>query len=237
MTFKGWQKTSLIEYPGKISTVVFTGGCNFRCPFCYNADLVQRPQQLTDLGAENVLQYLKENRTLYQAVVISGGEPTLNAQLPEFLAQVKALDLCTGLETNGTNPTMVARLLEQDLVDYIAMDVKAPLEWEAYRRAAGLPQGKEELLEEVNRTLQHLKFARVEFELRCTVVPRFHAPEDILRLGGQLQGYPTFVLQQFAPERALDPHLRDEVPYSDEILTRLHEQISRFFPRCQVRGI
>lgn len=237
MTFKGWQKTSLIEYPGKISTVVFTGGCNFRCPFCYNADLVQRPHRLADLEAKTVLRYLKENRRLYQAVVISGGEPTLNLQLPEFLAEAKALGLATGLETNGTNPTMVARLLEQDLLDYIAMDVKAPLEWEAYRRAAGLPPEKEGLLEDIKGTLQHLKSAGVELELRCTVVPRFHAPEDILRLAEQLQGYPSFVLQQFAPERALDPELREQLPFSDEVLRQLHEKISRLFPRCEVRGI
>lgn len=237
MTFKGWQKTSLIEYPGKISTVVFTGGCNFRCPFCYNAELVERPQQLADLGSETVLQYLKENRALYQALVITGGEPTLNARMPQFLAEIKALGLCTGLETNGTNPTMVARLLEQDLVDYIAMDVKAPLEWEAYRRAAGLPQAKEGALEDIKQTLRHLETAKVELELRCTVVPRIHTPEDILRLAEQLRGYPSFVLQQFAPEGALDPQLRDQVPFSYEVLTELHRQIDPLFPRCELRGI
>lgn len=237
MTFKGWQKTSLIEYPGKISTVLFTGGCNFRCPFCYNAELVERPRQLADLSAETVLRFLKENAGLYQAAVITGGEPTLHAGTPEFLAQVKALGLSTGLETNGTNPAMVAGLLEQGLVDYIAMDVKAPLEWEAYRRAAGLAPGKESMLEDVKRTLEHLKTARVELELRCTVVPRFHTPEDILHLAEQLAGYPSFVLQQFDPENALDPRLRDQVPFSDEVLRGLHGKINRLFSRCQVRGI
>ncbi len=237
MIFKGWQKTSLIEYPGKISSIVFTGGCNFRCPFCYNAKLVERPQLLADLSAEKVLRYLEENRRLYQALMISGGEPTLHAQLPEFLAEVKALGLHTGVETNGSNPTMIARLIELDLVDYIAMDVKAPLEWEAYRRAAGLPQGREGMLHDVNQTLRHLKAARVELELRCTVVPRFHAPEDILQLAEQLRGYPHFVLQQFIPEEALDPRLRDQVPYNDEVLKGLHEKIRGYFDRCEVRGI
>jgi pyruvate formate lyase activating enzyme len=237
LTFKGWQKTSLIEYPGKISTVLFTGGCNFRCPFCYNADLVERPQKLADLGSDTVLQFLKENAGLYQAAVITGGEPTLHAETPEFLAQVKALGLSTGLETNGTNPAMIAGLLDQDLVDYIAMDVKAPLEWEAYSRAAGLAPGKESMLGDVKRTLELLKTARVELELRCTVVPGFHTPEDILLLAGQLSGYPSFVLQQFAPENALDPRLRDQVPFSDEVLTQLHGKIDRLFPRCEVRGI
>ncbi|MCK5007375.1 MAG: anaerobic ribonucleoside-triphosphate reductase activating protein, partial [Spirochaetales bacterium] len=169
MTFKGWQKTSLIEYPGKVATVLFTGGCNFRCPFCYNADLVQRPQELADLPGETVLEYLRTNRGLYQALVISGGEPTLNAETPEFLAEVKALDLCTGLETNGTNPDMIAGLLKEDLVDYIAMDVKAPLTWEAYRRAAGLNEGNRGWIEKIRATLELLKTAKAEIELRCTL--------------------------------------------------------------------
>jgi pyruvate formate lyase activating enzyme len=237
LTFKGWQKTSLIEYPGKISTVLFTGGCNFRCPFCYNAELVERSQHLADLDSDTVLKYLEENAHLYQALVITGGEPTLNAGVPDFLSRVKALNLRTGIETNGTNPTIVAKLLEKDLVDYIAMDVKAPLEWEAYSRAAGLTPGKEELFENVKRTLEHLKNTPVEVELRCTVVPGFHTPEDILRLAGQLKGYPRFVLQQFSPTGTLDPLLESQKPFDDEILGQLHRQIEPLFTRCEVRGI
>lgn len=237
MTFKGWQKTSLIEYPGKISTVVFTGGCNFRCPFCYNCELVERPHQLADLSSDTVLKYLEENAGLYQALVVTGGEPTLNPEMPDFLARVKALDLCSGLETNGTNPQIVADLLERKLVDYIAMDVKAPLEWDAYSRAAGLSRGKEGLLDNVKRTLEHLKDSGVEVELRCTVVPRLHTPEDILRLARQLQGFPSFILQQFSPEVTLDPRLQDEKPFGFEILERLQRQIEPLFPRCELRGI
>jgi pyruvate formate lyase activating enzyme len=237
LTFKGWQRTSLIEYPGKISTVVFTGGCNFRCPFCYNSELVKRPQQLADLDSDTVLQYLRENAGLYQALVITGGEPTLHAEMPEFLAQVKDLGLCTGLETNGTNPKIIARLLEQDLVDYIAMDVKAPLEREAYSRAAGLTQGIEGLLDNVKRTLEQLKNAGVELELRCTVVPRLHTPEDILRLARQLQGHPSFIMQQFSPEKTLDPRLQNQKPFDVDVLADLHRQIEPLFPRCELRGI
>jgi pyruvate formate lyase activating enzyme len=237
LIFKGWQKTSLIEYPGKISTVVFTGGCNFRCPFCYNGDLVERPEELEDLPGDAVLRFLKENPGLYQAVVVTGGEPTLRPRLPEFLGKVKALGLSAGLETNGTDPAMIGRLLEQDLVDYIAMDVKAPLDREAYGRAAGLSGAAGELLERVKRTLEILRSTAVQIELRCTVVPGLHEPEEILRLAEQLRGFPTFLLQQFAPERALDPALRDRLPFSEEALGRLHRRIRGFFPRCEVRGI
>lgn len=216
---------------------MFTGGCNFRCPFCYNADLVQRPQELADLPGETVLEYLRTNRGLYQALVISGGEPTLNAETPEFLAEVKALDLCTGLETNGTNPDMIAGLLKEDLVDYIAMDVKAPLTWEAYRRAAGLNEGNRGWIEKIRATLELLKTAKAEIELRCTLVPKIHNREDLLNLARQLQGHRRFVLQQFVPERALDPLYRDEAPFNAETLRELRSQIADLFGSCEVRGI
>jgi len=192
---------------------------------------------LADLNSDTVLQYLRENAGLYQALVITGGEPTLHAEMPEFLAQVKELGLCAGLETNGTNPKLIARLLDQNLVDYIAMDVKAPLEWDTYSRTAGLTRGKEGLLDNVKRTLELLETSRVELELRCTVVPRLHTPEDILRLARQLQGFPNFILQQFSPEETLDPRLQDQKPFDVEVLTDLHRQIEPLFPRCELRGI
>lgn len=237
MTFKGWQKTSLIEYPGKIATVLFTGGCNFRCPFCYNADLVQRPGELSDLPGESVLQYLRTNRELYQALVISGGEPTLNEAIPEFLAEVKALGLCTGLETNGTNPDMIGRLLEEGLIDYVAMDVKAPITWPAYQKAAGLTEGEQDWIKKIRATLELLKMTKAEIELRCTLVPKIHNREDLLYLARQLQGHRRFVLQQFVPERALDPLYRDESPFSAETLRELRGQIADLFGSCEVRGI
>ena len=237
MTFKGWQKTSLIEYPGKISTVLFTGGCNFRCPFCYNADLVLRPGELSDLAGETVLEYLRTNRELYQALVISGGEPTLNDAIPEFLGEVKALGLCTGLETNGTNPDMIGRLLEEGLVDYVAMDVKAPITWPAYQKAAGLAEGDRGWIEKVGNTLELLKATKTEIELRCTLVPKIHNREDLLHLAHQLQGHRRFVLQQFVPERSLDPLYRNEAPFSAETLRELRGQIANLFGSCEVRGI
>jgi len=236
LIFKGWQKTSLIEYPGKISTVLFTGGCNFRCPFCYNTELVERPGELADLSAEMVLQYLSENRALYQAVVVSGGEPTLHSRLPEFFERVKDLGLSTGLETNGTNPAMVSQLLQGAGVDFIGMDVKAPLKWSAYQAAAGLAEDRANLLEKVKRTLCLLKGARVLVELRCTVVPGLHERADILALAEQLEGFPSFILQQFKPDGVLEPRMRKVKPFNPQDLEDLRGRISRLFARCELRG-
>jgi pyruvate formate lyase activating enzyme len=184
-----------------------------------------------------VLEYLRSNRELYQALVISGGEPTLNEAIPEFLGEVKALGLCTGLETNGTNPEMIGRLLEEGLVDYVAMDVKAPVTWPAYQKAAGLAEGDQDWVEKVRDTLELLKTGKAEIELRCTLVPKIHNRANLLHLARQLQGHRRFVLQQFVPERALDPRYRDEAPFSAEILGELRSQIADLFSSCEVRGI
>jgi pyruvate formate lyase activating enzyme len=237
LTFKGWQKTSLIEYPGKIATVVFTGGCNFRCPFCYNADLVEKPKSIPGLAADTVLEHLRGNRRLYQALVVSGGEPTLHAAIPAFLARVKSLDLCVGLETNGSNPALIAELLAERLVDFLAMDLKAPLETEAYGRAAALEGDAERILEDVKSTLELLRGARIDVELRLTVVPTIHAPEDVVRLAARLDGFPRFVLQQFQPQRALDPRLRGLSPFAAEELEAVLAEIRPLFDSCELRGL
>ena len=147
------------------------------------------------------------------------------------------MGFCTGLETNGTNPDMLEGLLEEGQVDYVAMDVKAPLCPELYSKAAGLQGEVQGLLEEVERTLGLLKGAEAEVELRCTVVPRIHTREDILLLARQLQGHSKFVLQQFLPERALDPGLRKEKPFKPEELREVQEELADWFPLCEIRGI
>jgi pyruvate formate lyase activating enzyme len=205
VTFKGWQKTSLIEYPGRVSSVLFVGGCNFRCPFCYNPSLVLEAAGIPDLGAEVALDYLAQNRRLYQAVVVSGGEPTLHPGLAGFLERVGELGLERGLATNGSRPDVLRDLLAHSEVEYVAMDVKAPLDWEAYRRAAGLAEEQRGLLEKVRESIELLREALVRVELRCTVVPGLHGEEDLVRLAGQLAGSPRFALQAFQPARTLDP--------------------------------
>ncbi len=236
MTFKGWQKTSLIEYPGKVSTVLFTGGCNFRCPFCYNTSLVLQPQKLPDLPEEIVLEYLHDNRRLYEAVVVSGGEPTLCGELPAFLGRAKSLGLAVGLETNGSDPSVLRALLGEGLVDYLAMDVKAPLRWSSYRAAAGLKEEQQVLLDRVLETLELLKTAPAEVELRCTVVPALHSREDLLVLASQLRGRRRFVLQQFLPDEALDPDFKAKKPFDAGILAGIQRDISPFFESCEIRG-
>jgi pyruvate formate lyase activating enzyme len=242
MTFKGWQKTSLLEYPGKVATVLFAGGCGFRCPFCYNAALVLAHEEIPDLDAEVVLSYLAANRRLYQAVVVSGGEPTLAPGLPGFLERVGRLGLLRGLATNGSRPEVLRALLERALVEYVAMDVKAPLHWEAYRAAAGLEEGARDVLERVQESIAVLLQANVQVEFRCTAVPGLHSAPDLLALAGQLRGAPRvsarvrLALQSFRPGPTLAPALSSAGPYPAETLQVVAEQVRGWFSSVEVRS-
>jgi pyruvate formate lyase activating enzyme len=236
LVFKGWQRTSLIEYPDRISTVLFTGGCNLRCPFCYNAELVLHPEAIPDLPEDTVLDYLRANRRLYQAVMVTGGEPTLAAELPEFFTRVKSLGLLAGLETNGTNPAMLETLLGDQKVDFVALDLKAPLSWADYRRAAGLPAAQREILALVRRSVELLRASAVEQELRLTVVPGLHEERQFTTLARQLAGVRRVVLQQFVPGKTLDPELGRGRPLPLSGLQRLAALLAPRVGSVEIRG-
>ena len=235
MTFKGWHKTSLIEYPGQVATVVFAGGCSFRCPYCYNAALVLAPETIPDLDGEVVLSYLAANRGLYRAVMVSGGEATLAPGLPEFLEQAGSLGLLRGLATNGSRPEVLRALLERALVEYVAMDVKAPLEWEAYRAAAGLNPGARQVLDRVRESIALLLRATVQVEFRCTAVPGLHSARDLLALAAKVRGAQRLALQAFRPGPTLAPALSAAGSYPEQTLREVAEQARGWFSSVEVR--
>ncbi len=235
MIFKGWQKTSLIEYPGQVATVVFAGGCSFRCPYCYNSGLVLAPEEIPDLDGEVVLSYLSANRGLYQAVMVSGGEPTLQPGLADFLARAGGLGLLRGLSTNGSRPQVLRALLERSLVEYVAMDVKAPLNWEAYRGAAGLQESDRPLLDRVQESIALLLRAAVQVEFRCTAVTGLHSAQDLLALAASLRGAQRLTLQAFRPGPTLAPALSSAGPYPERILRAVAEQARGWLSCVEVR--
>jgi pyruvate formate lyase activating enzyme len=235
MKFRGWQKTSLIEYPGKISTVLFTGSCNFRCPFCYNRELVLHPRKLPSIGEPEVMGYLRENRHLYHAVMVTGGEPTLHKGLPLFLAKVSKLGLLAGLETNGTDPVMLNKLIKGKLVDFVAMDIKAPLVWERYRRAAGISDRK--LFEKVKRSVRMLLGSGLDHEFRTTVVPGIHTEEDIIKISNEIKGARRYVLQQFLPKNTIDESMSGLVPIGSRELHAMRKRAKKNVAACEVRNL
>ena len=233
MTFKGWRKTSLIEYPGKISTVLFTGGCNLRCPFCYNVQLVLHPEELPDISEDEVLGYMQENRPLYQALVVTGGEPTLHEELPRFLGKTKEAGLAVCVETNGTNPDMLRELVDGATVDYVAMDVKTKLEPAAYAEAAGLAGPA--LYEKVLQSVELLESGSgIDYELRLTVVPGLHSEDDVLTLAEQLNGAKRLILQQFVPGETLVAEVGKRKPHPPGFLEGLKEKVQPHVS-CSIR--
>ncbi len=192
MKLYGLQKLSMVDYPGKLAATVFAGGCNLRCPFCHNALLVTRLGESVRLETEEVLNFLRRRRGLLDGVVLSGGEPLLQQDAPDFLRQVKALGFAVKLDTNGCHPQALARILEAGLVDYVAMDIKnAP---EKYARTVGLPSFD---LMPVRESIALLKAGGVEYEYRTTVVRELHSIDDIQAIGSWLNGSPRYFLQNF----------------------------------------
>ncbi|MBN2330573.1 MAG: anaerobic ribonucleoside-triphosphate reductase activating protein [Candidatus Aenigmarchaeota archaeon] len=235
MIFRGWQKTSLIEYPGRISTVLFVGSCNFRCPFCYNRDLVLSPEKMRAIDEREVLGYMRENKRLYQAVIVTGGEPTIDKELPSFLLKVKRLGLLAGIETNGTNPAMLERLIKDKVVDFVGMDIKAPLSWDEYRKAAGISE--KALLESVKKSVSLLLGSGIDYEFRTTYVRGIHDEGSIKRIAEQLRGARRYVLQKFLPKNTIDGSLSLTPNYGSGQLLRLRKSIKGNFVECEVRNV
>jgi pyruvate formate lyase activating enzyme len=199
----GLQKVSLIDFPGKIAAVVFTQSCNFRCPFCHNATLVDPKLFGNTLPESEILSYLDTRRTRIDGVVLGGGEPTLQADLKQFMKKVKAMGFCTKLDTNGTKPDALADLVDGELVDFIAMDIKHDLA--KYDSACGVHAPVENIIKSINL----IKACGVDYEFRTTVVPGIHSGGDVVSIARSIGGAKKFVIQEFVPDHAMDTNLRN----------------------------
>ena len=205
--FGGLQKTSLVDFPDRIATVLFTPGCNLRCPFCHNWRLVLEPKG-PFLTEEVVLQILESRKRHLNAVVVTGGEPTMQADLPKFLMELKDRGFCVKLDTNGFFPDVLEKSLQ--CLDYVALDVKTSLEKYEFLG-----------LNDINnfvRTIDILKQGRVDYECRTTVVPSFVDEEDIPRIGELVKDAKRFAFQQFIPKDTLDKSFNKVKPYSPEVI-------------------
>ncbi len=225
----GLQRLSLVDYPGRLCTTIFTAGCNFRCPYCFNVEIVLEPNKLENISEEEVLNLLKDRRGFIDGVCIGGGEPTIHGALPTFIRRVKLLGLKVKLDTNGSRPRMLRRLVEDGLLDYVAMDVKAPLD-----RYQEVVCAKVDV-EAIKESIRILRRGRVDHEFRTTVVPGLIGEEDVKEIARTLTGSKRYVLQQFKPGKTLNPKLRDLEPYPEEVLMRLRDMVAPCFSECKLR--
>jgi len=214
MDIKGFIGVSLVDWDGKVSSVIFLPGCNFRCPFCYNTKLVLQPAEMPTVPLERILDYLERNRRWIDGVVVTGGEPTINEDLPLLCQEIKKLDLLVKLDTNGTNPEMTQKLIEKRLIDYVAVDVKAPFVEEKYSKASGTKSSA--LLPRVEKTTQTLLEGRVDYEFRTTLVPTIHQISDIQEICDKIKGCRKYVLQNFrADVETVNPDFEKLKPFSN----------------------
>ena len=230
MKIGGFQKTSLLDYPNRISAIIWTVGCNFRCPFCYNKNLVDGNVGL--FSEDEILSFLKKRKGLLEGLSISGGEPLLQKDIAEFIAKVKKLGYLVKVDTNGTFPKILKELLDKKLIDYVSMDVKAPKK--KYDQLAGVKVS----VSKIDKSISIIKNDAPDYEFKTTFVPQFLKKEDVIDIAKWLKGSKNFYLQQFKNDVPLiSPKLRDIKPYPKEYLYETLEAIKPYFECCEVRGI
>lgn len=236
MKIGGLQKLTLIDYPGHLAATVFLIGCNFRCPFCYSSELVL-PEKIKIqpvISNKELFFFLKLRKGLLEGVVVCGGEPTINSGLPSFIKRIKKMGFLVKLDTNGSNPKMLKSLINKKLIDYVAMDIKAPKE--KYLQVTEVPGIlKNNIVKNIEKSIHILKNSNIDYEFRTTVVPSLHGKKDILKIAHWIKPAKRYYLQNFKGEKTINPEFENLRPYSVEYLLEIQKAISPFFDVCQVR--
>lgn len=230
MKICGLQRTTLLDYPGHVAATVFTGGCNFRCPFCHNGGLARNPEAEPQVEEEEVFACLKKRKGILEGVCVTGGEPTLQPDLRDFMRRVKAEGYLIKLDTNGSMPQVLRELLRERLLDYVAMDVKASLS--NYRRATGCIKPD---LSRIEESIAILKSCGIPYEFRTTVVRGIHTIEEFDAIGQLLEGCRVYYLQQYREdENVLQKGLE---AFSPEIMEEMAGRARKYIDKVELRGI
>ena len=215
MRIGGFQRFSLADFPGHISAIVFTIGCGFRCPYCHNPELVDPDQAPAEIPVETVFQFLGSRKGQVDGVVVTGGEPTLQADLPQVLCSLKSRGFAVMLDTNGSDPRMLEDLFDQGLLDYVAMDIKAPLA--LYPRVVRAPADAEAIRESVELLLH----SGIDHEFRTTYVESLLSIEEMMEIVPLIEGCTRYVLQRFQPTKTLDASLLGQGPAGEAAISHI----------------
>ena len=229
--FAGLQKLTLLDFPGKVACTLFTKGCNFRCPFCHNASLVVRPEEQRMYDNSEILAFLKKRIGILDGVAITGGEPTLMSGLYDFIKSVKDMGYAVKLDTNGTRPDVLKKLVLDGLVDYVAMDIKNSPEKYAY--TCGLPQNYD--LSKIKESKNFLMEGNIDFEFRTTVAKPFHTEEDFVKIGEWIKGSEKYFLQQFKDSG--DIIGKEISSFNESEMEKFLNVLLPFVPNTQLRGL
>ena len=230
MIINGFQKLTLLDYPGRVACTIFTAGCNMRCPFCHNASLVTHIDSENTFSVDEVLDYLKKRQGILEGVCITGGEPLLQPDIKEFIAEIKKLGYSVKLDTNGTFPEKLKELVNEGLVDYVAMDIKNSQA--KYKETAGINNLD---LSKIEESVDFLINGNIDFEFRTTIVNEFHTVEDIQDIVVWIKGAHKYFLQNFVDSGDLIG--QDLNPVTLDTLRVMREKATEFIPCVELRGI
>lgn len=228
MLIQGLQKFSTLDFPENLSCVIFTGGCNFRCPYCHNPEMITPTPDTEFIDPGEIFAFLEQRKGKLDGVVITGGEPTLHKDLPGFIEQIRQLGFMVKLDSNGTNPDMLERLYADKLLDYVAMDLKFPTD--QYPTLSQFPD-----TDKILKSIQLIMDSGVNYEFRSTILPRLHNAEKIEQMGQMIQGAQKWYLQNFRPGATLDFTYRNELPFNRTELQHLLQIASKYAEHCAIR--
>ena len=228
MIIQGLQKLTLLDYPGRLAATVFLGGCNFRCPFCHNASLVLGRRE-ENISEDELFAFLEGRRGKLTGVCVTGGEPTLYKELPTFIKKIKDMGYSVKLDTNGTNPNMLIALVEDGLIDYVAMDIKNSKE--KYPLTAGVADLD---IAPIEKSVEYLLSGAVEYELRTTVVREYHTAADFEKIGEWIKGARAYFLQNFKDSG--DLILPSLTGHDTKTVAEFLRVVSAYVPNAQIRG-
>ena len=226
MLIGGFQKCSLIDYPGRVCSIIFTLGCNFRCPYCHNPELVYPKLYPKPIPEKEILSFLARRKGKLDAVTITGGEPALQSDLADFILKVKKHGFLVKLDSNGSKPEVLENLINSKTVDYIAMDVKAPLQ--KYKTVTGSDIDPEK----IRKSIELVMSSNTNYEFRTTVTKNELENTDILKIGELVKGARLLVLQKFVPSQKTSSDMKK---YSDQEMAKFQSMVSPYVQRCIVR--
>jgi pyruvate formate lyase activating enzyme len=231
MNIAGFQKLTLIDYPGRLATTVFTVGCSFRCPFCHNPELVERGSWNVEYKTKEkeFIQFLKTRKGKLDGVCITGGEPTIQPDIIEFIKKINKMGFAAKLDTNGTRPDVVRKVIQEKLVDFIAMDIKNHLD--KYDETTATKSDKER----IKLSVDLIRHSGINYEFRTTVVPGLHVEEDFHKIAEWLKGSKAYWIQRYRETKILDPNLPEKIKGKVLNLEHIMEIMTPHFEKVGIR--
>ncbi|HUV46737.1 MAG TPA: anaerobic ribonucleoside-triphosphate reductase activating protein [Candidatus Bathyarchaeia archaeon] len=243
MIIGGLQKTTLIDFPSRVACTVFTVGCNFRCPYCHNRDLVSwdlfKKSKIKPIKEKDFFEFLEKRKKILDGVCITGGEPTLQPDLCGFCQKIKAMGLEVKLDTNGSNPEVLKQLIDKKLIDFVAMDIKTA--FGDYAKTVFKSKNKNSaLIYKIKKSIKIILESGLEYEFRTTIVPKIHTRKKLVGLVKQLKSLDTefkWTLQQFRPQNCLDPDFLKVQPFNERELENILTGIKKVLRQTKIKGI